>query len=81
MLWQDARLFACYYAPFTRELTCELSSGSSVARWSCAQRAGTPWQMWTATVPFEEHRTQMQALAQVIVSRTGLNLYDLRQEH
>lgn len=80
--WQDARLFACYAAPAVRrtnaELTYELSSGSSLVRWSCAQRAGSPWQIWTATNPFEEHRAQMRALAELITARTGLTLYDLR---
>lgn len=82
--WQDARLFACYVAPTVHrtdaELTYELSSGSNLVRWSCAQRAGSPWQMWTAPIPFEEHRAQMRALAELITARTGLTLYDLRRE-
>jgi hypothetical protein len=82
--WQEAHLFACYFAPAVSrtdaELTYELASGSNVVRWSCAQHAGSPWQMWTATVPFEEHRTQMRALAKLVTARTGLTLYDLRRE-
>lgn len=82
--WQDARLFACYATPVLHHpdaaLIYELSSRKSLVRWSCAQRAGSPWQMWAALIPFEEHRAQMHALAALITARTGLTLYDLRRE-
>jgi MFS family permease len=82
--WEEARLFACYSAPLARftgdELVYELSSGSSVVRWSWVQRTSSPWLMWTATVPFVEHTAEMQALGELIAARTGLLLYDLRRE-
>ncbi|MBA2677097.1 MAG: hypothetical protein H0U76_01660 [Ktedonobacteraceae bacterium] len=82
--WREARLFVCYNAPVARrsgdELICELSSGSSVVRWSWVQRAGSPWLMWTTITPFAEHRANMQALAELVTTRTGLPLYDLRGE-
>ncbi len=82
--WQEARLFVCYNALVARrsgdELICELSSGSNVVRWSWVQHAGSPWLMWTATTPLAEHRAHMQALAELVTTRTGLPLYDLRGE-
>jgi hypothetical protein len=81
--WQEARLFAMY-GTFGKQksgtsITYELSSARDIVRWTWVLR-----RTWSPglepTIPQDEYNRQMQALLSFVVARTGLPLYDLRED-
>src|SRR6266571_1160703 len=83
MPWYEARLFAMY-GTFGKQksgasITFELSSARAILRWTWVLR-------WTLSpgmepvIPYDEYNRQMQALLSFVVARTGLPLYDLRED-
>ena len=83
--WNEAHLFAVYNAPGARRsgavLTYELSSASSIVRWTRILRPNAFGLHMDPDMPLAEHNQAMKALCQLIVAQTGLPLYDLRKEH
>ncbi|MHB8598683.1 MAG: hypothetical protein ACYDER_17940 [Ktedonobacteraceae bacterium] len=84
MRWEEVRLFAMYNTYSMQKngstITYELSSATDIARWAWVLRPNSLHIQMVPTGPFEEYTRQMQALCALIVARTGLPLYDLRQE-
>jgi hypothetical protein len=83
--WNEAHLFAVYHAPGVRRsgavLTYELSSASSIVRWTRILRLNSFGLHMDPGMPLAEHNQAMKALCQLIAAQTGLPLYDLRKEH
>ena len=82
--WNEARLFAVYNAPGAWRdgavLTYELSSASSIVRWTCILRPNAFGLYMNPGMPLAEHNQAMQALCQVIAAQTSLPLYDLSKK-
>src|SRR5258708_6374973 len=82
--WNEAHLFAVYNAPGVLSsgamLTYELSSASSIVRWTRVLRPNALGLHMDPGMPLAEHTQAMKALCQVIAAQTGLPLYDLRKE-
>lgn len=82
--WNEARLFAMGSIfgakKYPYPLLYELSSANELIRWTW-MRPGTRrvWFFAKPTVSQEEYNRQMQALLSVIAGKTGLPLYDLRE--
>lgn len=83
--WNEARLFAVYNAYGARKsgavLTYELSSASSIVRWTRILRPHAFGLYMDTGMPLAEQNQAMEALCQLIAMQTGLPLYDLRKEH
>ncbi len=83
--WNEAHLFAVYNAPGARRsgavLTYELSSASSIVRWTRVLRPNAFGLHMDLGLPLAEHNQAMKALCQLIAAQTELPLYDLRKEH
>ena len=80
MTWNEARLFAMYDTFGVQKraaMIYELSSAGAIARWTWV-RHKTPFVGLEPTVSIDEHYGQMQALTELVASKTGLPLYDLR---
>ncbi len=79
--WDEMRLFACYRSQENLKnstvLTYEISTAGAIIRWTWLQRPATFWSTQVPTLPFIEHTAQMRTVAQYIVAKTGLPLYDL----
>ena len=76
ILWHEARLFAV--DPALDALKgYELSSATTILRWPWKRK---PSRFTRLSCPFVEYEWQMKALHAVIAARTGLPLYDLRDE-
>ncbi len=77
ILWREARLFAVDAALKEKEDldSYELSSATTILRWPWKRRAS---RFTRLSCSFAEYEWQMRALHSVIVARTGLPLYDLR---
>lgn len=75
--WQEARLFAIDATVKTTALPdhYELSSATTILRWS---RELTYPHLTRFSSPFQEYSQHMESLLALIVARTGLPLYDLR---
>ena len=82
--WNEAHLFAVYNAPGVLRsgtmLTYELSSASSIVRWTRVLRPNAFGLHMDPGMPLAEHTQVMKALCQLIAAQTGLPLYDLRKE-
>ena len=82
--WNEAQLFAVYNTPGVLRsgtmLTYELSSASSIVRWTHILRPNALGLHRDPGMPLAEHTQAMKALCQLIAARTGLPLYDLRKE-
>ncbi len=82
--WNEAHLFAVYNAPGVLSsgamLTYELSSASSIVRWTRVLRPNALGLHMDPGMPLAEHTQAMKALCQLIAAQTGLPLYDLRKE-
>jgi len=83
VMWQEARLFAMY-GTYGRQksgasITYELSSARAIARWTWVLRK-TYWGGLEPTIPRDEYNRQMQALLSLVAAKTGLPLYDLRED-
>lgn len=79
--WSEARLFA-FYGVFgdargRGTQTYELSGSGVVVKWTEYQRKKRMWYLKSG-MTFEEYRSQVVALNNVIAARTSLPLYDLR---
>ncbi len=83
VMWQEARLFAMYGTFGAQKsgasITYELSSARDIVRWTWVLRK-THWGGLEPTIPRDEYNRQMQALLSLVVTRTGLPLYDLRED-
>lgn len=80
MTWNEARLFAMYGTFGVQKraaMIYELSSAGAIARWTWVRRK-THFVGLEPRVSIDEHYGQMQALAELVASKTGLPLYDLR---
>ncbi len=83
MPWYEARLFAMY-GTFGKQksgaaITYELSSARAIVRWTwILRRTLSPG--LEPVIPHDEYNRQMQALLSCVVARTGLPLYDLRED-
>jgi hypothetical protein len=81
--WYEARLFAMYGAFGAQKsgaaITYELSSARDIVRWTWMQRR-TLAPGLEPVIPHDEYNRQMQALLSFVVARTGLPLYDLRED-
>ncbi len=82
--WNEAHLFAVYNVPGALRsgavLTYELSSASSIVRWTRILRPNSFGLHMDPGMPLAEHNQAMKALCQLIAAQTGLPLYDLRKE-
>jgi len=82
--WNEAHLFAVYNAPAVPRseavLTYELSSASSIVRWTRILRPNSFGLHMDPCMPLAEHSQAMKALCQLVAAQTGLPLYDLRIE-
>jgi len=83
MPWHEARLFAMY-GTFGRQksgasITYELSSARAIVRWTWFLRK-MYWVDLEPTIPLDEYNRQMRALLSLVVAKTGLPLYDLRED-
>ncbi|GLV55358.1 hypothetical protein KDH_22050 [Dictyobacter sp. S3.2.2.5] len=83
--WQDARLFAVYRSFNARDdqfsLTYELSSATDIVRWTAVVRHPVLSLLhMTPDISQQEYQQQIQALNALVVARTSLSLYDLRNE-
>ncbi len=83
VMWHEVRLFAMY-GTFGRQksgasITYELSSVRAIVRWTWFLRK-TYWVDLEPTVPHDEYNRQMQALLSLVAAKTGLPLYDLRED-
>jgi len=82
--WNEAHLFAVYNDPGVLRsgamLTYELSSASSIVRWTRVLRPNALGLHLDPGMPLAEHTQAMKALCQLIAAQTGLPLYDLRKE-
>src|SRR5258708_15289174 len=78
--WNEAHLFAVYHAPGARRngavLTYELSSASSIVRWTRILRPNSLGLHMDPGIPLAEHNQSVKDLCQVIFSHTSLPLYD-----
>ena len=85
--WRNARLFATCpcnlwekraYAP----TIYELAGPNTVVRWERLRRKMPFTFAWLCkpSIPFDEYDQQMDALLSVIAAKTGLPLYDLRED-
>jgi hypothetical protein len=83
MPWYEARLFAMYGAYGKQKsgaaITYELSSARDIVRWTWVLRR-TLSPGLEPVIPQDEYNRQMQALLSFVVARTGLPLYDLRED-
>jgi hypothetical protein len=81
--WHEARLFALYVTFGAQKsgaaVTYELSSARDIVRWTWIWRK-TYWVGLEPVIPHDEYNQQMQALLSFVVARTGLPLYDLRED-
>lgn len=82
--WNEVQSFAMWgNAKHFSTIQFEITSNHDVARWFQigAPRKVLTWlTMLKPNMPYEEYRTKMAAIQQVIVARTGKPLYDLRDE-
>ena len=83
VMWQEARLFAMYgtFGGQKRgaSITYELSSAKAIVRWTWFLRK-TYWVDLGPTISHDEYNRQMQALLPLVAAKTGLPLYDLRED-
>ena len=83
MPWYEARLFAMYGTFGAQKsgaaITYELSSARDIVRWTWVLRR-TYWIGLEPVLPHDEYNRQMEALLSFVVARTGLPLYDLRED-
>jgi hypothetical protein len=81
--WHEARLFAMYgtFGGQKRgaSITYELSSARGIVRWTWFLRK-TYWVDLEPTIPHDKYNRQMQALLSLVAAKTGLPLYDLRED-
>jgi len=83
MPWNEAHLFAMYGTFGAQKsgsaITYELSSARAIVRWTwILRRTLSPG--LEPTIPHDEYNRQMQALLSFVTARTGLPLYDLRED-
>ena len=83
IMWHEARLFAMY-GTYGRQksgasITYELSSARNIVRWTWFLRK-TSWVDLGPTISHDEYNRQMQALLSLVAAKTGLQLYDLRED-
>ncbi len=83
VLWHEACLFVMY-GTFSAQkngaaITYELSSARDIVRWTWVLRK-THWVGLEPTIPRDEYNRQMQALLSLVAAKTGLPLYDLRED-
>lgn len=83
VMWHEARLFAMYNTLGAHKsgaaITYELSSAKDIVRWTWVLRK-TYWVGLEPTIPHDEYNRQMQALLSFVTAKTGLPLYDLRED-
>jgi len=81
--WSEARLFAFYDTLGVQKsgasITYELSSARNIVRWTWVQRK-TRFMGQEPIATQDEYNHQMQGLLALVQARTGLPLYDLRQQ-
>ncbi len=82
--WHEARLFACYRLPGLvpedrTTMIYELSSSSRVITWRWIHDPESPLTLWKPLLPPDEYHRQMQALCDLVIEKTGLQLHDLTQ--
>lgn len=76
--WSEARLFAIRSSqPGTPATRYELSSATRVVPFGRARRSRW-WALYRPVIPWQDYNFQMDALLDVIVTKTGLPLYDVR---
>ncbi len=80
--WQQARLFACYrlagFFPGRKSIVIyELSSPGKVVTWLWMHNPRSPLTFVEPLVPADVYQRQMQALCDLVIERTGLQLQDL----
>jgi hypothetical protein len=83
MPWYEARLFAMYGTFGAQKsgaaITYELSSARDIVRWTWFLRK-TYWVDIEPMMSHDEYNRQMQALLSLVTAKTGLPLYDLRED-
>jgi len=83
VMWSEARLFALYETFGQQKsgasITYELSSAREIVRWTWVQRK-THFMGQVPIAPQDEYNSQMQGFLALVQARTGLPLYDLRQQ-
>lgn len=83
VIWSEVRLFAFYYTFGIQKsgaaITYELSSARDIVRWTWIQRK-TRFMVQESIAPQDEYNSQMQGFLALVQARTGLPLYDLRQQ-
>jgi hypothetical protein len=83
VLWHEARLFAMYGTFGAQKnraaITYELSSARDIVHWTWVLRK-TYWVGLEPAIPHDEYNRQVQALLSLVSAKTGLPLYDLRED-
>jgi hypothetical protein len=83
VMWKEARLFAMYNTLGAQKsgaaVTYELSSARDIVRWTWVLRK-TYWVGLEPAISHDEYNWQMQALLSFVTAKTGLPLYDLRED-
>lgn len=81
--WQDFRLFTYYKIPGLlgrkEVVTYELAGPYQVVSWNFLLDPQSPFTVWKPILLPEEYQRQMQTLCELVVAKTGLQLYDLSQ--
>jgi hypothetical protein len=82
MHWHEARLFARYELPGLvpgdrTTVIYELSSSSTVITWRWIQNPRSPLTFWRPFLPPDEYHQQMQALCDLVIEKTGLQVYTI----
>ncbi len=81
LAWQDVQLFACYIPPALLRpqvgVFYEVSSRSRVISWRWMPNPRSPFTLWYPLLPLEEYQQYMQALCDLVDTKTGLPLHVL----
>lgn len=80
MQWNEARSFAIWGIKKQPLLSFELVGDQSVIRWQIPAKVKKTPLVYTTNVPSEEYYAKLAALQQVVMAKTGLPLYDLRDQ-
>ncbi|MFL5705720.1 MAG: hypothetical protein ACJ8AG_23250 [Ktedonobacteraceae bacterium] len=77
--WSEARCFDIWGGKTQRMIPMELLGENNVVRWQFPNRYRF-FYPFTPTLPYEAYRKKVDVMQQVIMAKTGLPLYDLRDK-
>ncbi|MBV9711026.1 MAG: hypothetical protein JO011_08945 [Ktedonobacteraceae bacterium] len=80
VLWNDVQCFDIWGGKTKRFLSFEIIGKDSVVRWIVPKSRFRAIYPFRPTIPYDEYCKKMEALEQVVIAKTGLPLYDLRDK-